>query len=168
MNQADLAIALGYDPAGDDLPRVIASGRGAIARQMLAIAEHHGVAVQHDRALAELLRPLEVGSPIPLAAFPRGGDPGAPQPRRRCARCRAWRFSGTDDPETLGRRLARHRRALERSDHVDPKSFEELTTSIHRRLLEPLAAEVEPRALLILLDEAEALRRTAPQLASGR
>ena len=67
-------------------------------------------------------------------------------------------MSGADDLETLGRRLARHRRALERNDHVDPDSLEELTTSIHRRLLEPLAAEVEPRALLTLLDEAEALR----------
>ncbi|HEX6142834.1 MAG TPA: EscU/YscU/HrcU family type III secretion system export apparatus switch protein [Geminicoccaceae bacterium] len=44
MNKTDLAIALGYGSAGEDLPRVIASGRGAIARQMLAIAEHHGVA----------------------------------------------------------------------------------------------------------------------------
>ena len=66
MNQA---IALGYDSVSDDLPRVIASGRGAIARQMLAIAEHHGVPVEHDRPLAELLHPLELGSPIPTAAF---------------------------------------------------------------------------------------------------
>lgn len=69
MNQTEVAIALRYDPAGEDLPRVTASGRGAIARQMLAVAERHGVAVQHDRALADLLGPLEVGSPIPIAAF---------------------------------------------------------------------------------------------------
>lgn len=69
MNRTEVAIALGYDAAGDDLPRVTATGRGAIARQMLAVAQQHGVAVRQDRALAELLQPLDVGSPIPLAAF---------------------------------------------------------------------------------------------------
>ena len=69
MSEAEVAIALAYDPAGQDLPRVTASGRGLVARQMLAAAEHHGVPVQHDAALAELLRRLDIGSPIPIAAF---------------------------------------------------------------------------------------------------
>lgn len=113
MNQTEVAIALRYDPAGDDLPRVTASGRGAIARQMLAVAERHGVAVQHDRALADLLRPLEVGTrfrsrPLPpwlkswrTSTAPTGRSPagtaleqGARSRRARSAARRAQEGAG--------------------------------------------------------------------------
>lgn len=65
----DLAVALRYEPSGSDLPRVAAKGRGAIAAQILAIAEANGVAVRRDQDLAALLNMLEVDSPIPVAAF---------------------------------------------------------------------------------------------------
>lgn len=68
VDEPEVAIALRYE-AGGDAPRVTASGRGAIARQMLQVADEHGVAVRHDRALAEVLAPLEIGSVIPVAAF---------------------------------------------------------------------------------------------------
>ncbi|MDX1540070.1 MAG: EscU/YscU/HrcU family type III secretion system export apparatus switch protein [Geminicoccaceae bacterium] len=68
MDENEVAIALHYE-AGGDAPRVTASGRGAIARQMLEVANQHGVAVRQDRTLAELLAPLEIGSVIPVAAF---------------------------------------------------------------------------------------------------
>ena len=68
MDEPEIAIALHYEFDGD-VPRVTASGRGAVARQMLEVANAHGVVVRRDRALAELLAPLDIGSPIPLAAF---------------------------------------------------------------------------------------------------
>ena len=68
MDEPDIAIALHYE-AGGEVPRITASARGAIARQMLEVANAHGVIVQRDRALAELLAPLEMGSSIPVAAF---------------------------------------------------------------------------------------------------
>lgn len=69
MEDADVAIALRYDPDGDDAPRVTAKGRGALAAQIVAVARDHGVAVQRDRSLAQLLGTLEIDSPIPVAAF---------------------------------------------------------------------------------------------------
>jgi flagellar biosynthesis protein len=69
MAEPDLAIALRYEPEGDDAPRVTAKGRGAIAAQIIAVARDHGVAVRQDRSLAQLLSSLEVDSPIPVAAF---------------------------------------------------------------------------------------------------
>jgi flagellar biosynthesis protein len=69
MEEPDFAIALRYDPAGDEAPRVTAKGRGAIAAQIVAVARDHGVAVRHDRSLAQLLASVEIDSPIPLAAF---------------------------------------------------------------------------------------------------
>lgn len=63
------AVALGYDFEGDDLPRVLAKGRGAIAAQIIAIAEEQGIAVHKDEDLVAVLDRLEVDSPIPVAAF---------------------------------------------------------------------------------------------------
>lgn len=63
------AVALGYDRNEDDLPRVLAKGRGAIAAQIIAIAEEHGVAIHRDEDLVEVLDRLEINAPIPVAAF---------------------------------------------------------------------------------------------------
>ena len=63
------AVALGYDCDGDDLPRVLAKGRGAVAAQIIAIAEDHGVAIHRDEDLVEVLDRLQIDAPIPVAAF---------------------------------------------------------------------------------------------------
>lgn len=63
------AVALHYDRHGDDLPRILAKGRGAIAAQMIAIAEEHGVAIHKDEDLVAVLDRLEINAPIPVAAF---------------------------------------------------------------------------------------------------
>jgi flagellar biosynthesis protein len=54
-------------PAGG--PRVIASGRGAVAEQILQIAFERGVKVRSDADLAEILSVVEIDSEIPLAAL---------------------------------------------------------------------------------------------------
>ncbi len=64
-----LAIALRQDRADDDAPRVTATGRGAVAEQILAIAFAHGVKVREDADLAHVLATLEPDSPIPPAVF---------------------------------------------------------------------------------------------------
>ncbi|MEM7042737.1 MAG: EscU/YscU/HrcU family type III secretion system export apparatus switch protein [Pseudomonadota bacterium] len=63
------AVALGYERGGDDLPRVLAKGRGAIAAQIIAVAEEHGITVHRDEDLVEVLDRLEIDAPIPVAAF---------------------------------------------------------------------------------------------------
>ena len=65
----DTAVALRYDPNADDLPRVVAKGHGAIAEQILAVAEAHGVPIRKDRNLVEVLDRLDINAPIPVAAF---------------------------------------------------------------------------------------------------
>ena len=69
MEDPDLAIALRYQPDGDEPPRATAKGRGAIAAQIVAVARAHGVALRRDRSLAQLLASMDIDSPIPVAAF---------------------------------------------------------------------------------------------------
>lgn len=63
------AAAIEYERGTDNAPKVTASGRGAVAEQILAIAFERGIKVREDAELAEILSLLEVDSPIPVEAF---------------------------------------------------------------------------------------------------
>jgi flagellar biosynthesis protein len=63
------AVALEYDREHDDAPRVIASGKGAVAEQILNIAYAQGIKVRQDAELVEILSLIEIDSLIPLEAF---------------------------------------------------------------------------------------------------
>lgn len=58
------AVALEYNPA-EDAPRVIASGRGALAERMIEKAQESNVPVHRDDKLADTLSRLEIGDLIP-------------------------------------------------------------------------------------------------------
>lgn len=58
------AVALSYDPE-QDAPKVIASGRGALADKIIEKAKESNVAVHQDDKLAETLSKLEIGELIP-------------------------------------------------------------------------------------------------------
>ena len=45
--------------------RIVASGYGSIARQIIEIAAQHGVEIREDADLAEVLAVLETDSPVP-------------------------------------------------------------------------------------------------------
>jgi len=62
----DVAVAVQGDsqPTGE-LGRVVASGHGEIARQIIEIAAQHGIEIRKDADLAEVLAVLETDSPIP-------------------------------------------------------------------------------------------------------
>lgn len=64
-----LAVALGHDADGRGVPRVTATGRGAVAEQILAIAFAHGVKVREDADLAGVLAALDIDSPIPVGVL---------------------------------------------------------------------------------------------------
>jgi flagellar biosynthesis protein len=66
---SQVAVALRHERGRDHIPRVVASGRGAIAEQILAVAFAEGIKVRQDADLAEVLAALDVGSDIPLEAF---------------------------------------------------------------------------------------------------
>ena len=63
------AVALHYDPKDPKVPTIVASGRGALAEEILSIAFANGVRVRQDKDLVEMLSVLEVGAAIPVAAF---------------------------------------------------------------------------------------------------
>ena len=58
------AIALEYDP-DEAAPRVIATGKGALAERIIERAKESDVPVHRDDKLAETLSRLEIGDMIP-------------------------------------------------------------------------------------------------------
>ena len=66
----EAAVALSYRPEqGDEAPRVVASGRGELARQILDLAFASGVKVREDADLVEILAAVDLDSPVPLEAL---------------------------------------------------------------------------------------------------
>lgn len=63
-NKIKQAIALEYDPT-DEAPRVIASGRGALAERIIEKAKESDVPIHRDDKLADTLSRLEIGDMIP-------------------------------------------------------------------------------------------------------
>lgn len=64
-----VAVALQYDPAAADAPRVTATGKGLLAEQIIELAFASGVKVRQDPDLAEVLAAVELDTVIPLEAF---------------------------------------------------------------------------------------------------
>lgn len=63
MSTPKRAAALRYEGTGT--PRVTATGRGLIAEQILEEARKAGVPIREDKALAEALAGLELGTEVP-------------------------------------------------------------------------------------------------------
>ena len=63
-NKVQKAVALFYD--GKSTPTVTAKGTGAVADNIIAVAEKHGVPLCDNSALVELLVQLELGDEIPI------------------------------------------------------------------------------------------------------
>lgn len=61
------AIALHYD--GRNAPRVTATGRDAVAEQIIALAREHGIPLHEDSQLAGLLAQLELNDEIPRELY---------------------------------------------------------------------------------------------------
>jgi flagellar biosynthesis protein len=66
-NKIQKAVALFYD--GKNSPTVTAKGTGAVADNIIAIAEQHGVPLCDNGALVELLVQLELGDEIPETLY---------------------------------------------------------------------------------------------------
>lgn len=65
----DRAIALRYAADSGRAPSVVATGRGAIAKRLVAIAAENGVPVYEDPDLAALLALVDFGDEIPAELF---------------------------------------------------------------------------------------------------
>jgi flagellar biosynthesis protein len=64
-----VAIALRYEKGEDPAPRIVASGTGFVAEEILRLAFENGVKVREDAELADLLEAIEIGELIPYPAF---------------------------------------------------------------------------------------------------
>lgn len=64
-----LAVALGHTPGSETAPKVLASGHGAVAEQIVRLALDNGVRVREDADLASILSVLEVESIVPVEVF---------------------------------------------------------------------------------------------------
>jgi flagellar biosynthesis protein len=67
--QRPVAVALQFEPGREDLPRVVATGRGSVAEQILELAFANGVKVREDADLAQVLAAVDVDSEIPIEAI---------------------------------------------------------------------------------------------------
>lgn len=63
------AVALRYEPEEFDAPRVMAKGQGEIANKIVALAKEHGVHIESNADLVEVLSVLEIDSLIPVEAY---------------------------------------------------------------------------------------------------
>ena len=64
-----VAVALEYEPGKLALPRVVASGSGAIAEQILELAFANGIKVREDADLVQMLAAIDLDSEIPIEAI---------------------------------------------------------------------------------------------------
>ncbi len=67
------AIALSYDPE-QDAPKVVASGKGALADKIIEKAKEADVPVHRDDKLADTLSRLEIGDAIPPELYEAGAE----------------------------------------------------------------------------------------------
>jgi flagellar biosynthesis protein len=99
-----LAVALEYERGTRDAPRVIAKGRGELARRIVEVAGEAGVVIEANGPLAEALASVELDEQIPIELYeavaeiigfvlrasayppPRGGGGGPAKPVEGAAR----------------------------------------------------------------------------------
>jgi flagellar biosynthesis protein len=63
----DIAVALKYD--GKSAPKVTAKGEGLSAEQIVALAEKHGIPMQTEPQLAQVLAQIPLGDDIPRELY---------------------------------------------------------------------------------------------------
>ena len=65
MEKSPKAVALKYDQKKDKAPRVVAKGRGEIARKIIEVAQAHQVPLYEDKNLTQILEALDLETDIP-------------------------------------------------------------------------------------------------------
>ncbi len=67
--EISLAVALEYETGTREAPRVVAKGYGAIAEQIIAAAEEHGIVIEANPHLAEALSGVDLDESIPMELY---------------------------------------------------------------------------------------------------
>ncbi len=63
------AVALAYHPGDDPAPRIVATGRGEIARKIIQLAREHQLPLVQNKTLVDFLVQLPVGEPVPPVVY---------------------------------------------------------------------------------------------------
>jgi flagellar biosynthesis protein len=59
------AVALKYDREKSAAPKVVASGKGEVAKNIIKLAQEHDIFIKKDADLVELLSKIELNKEIP-------------------------------------------------------------------------------------------------------
>lgn len=63
------AVAILYDTQTSSSPKVVATGKGEVARRIIETAREAGVHIQEDANLVELLSKVDLGEEIPAELY---------------------------------------------------------------------------------------------------
>ncbi len=61
----DKAVALKYDKTKDNAPKVVAKGKGEVAKNIIKLANEHEIPIKKDEDLVELLSKVDIDKSIP-------------------------------------------------------------------------------------------------------
>jgi flagellar biosynthesis protein len=63
------AVALRYHPETDRAPKVTAKGSGKVAQKIIELAQKHGIPIEEDPALVQILSQLDFYQEIPPSVY---------------------------------------------------------------------------------------------------
>ncbi len=63
------AVAILYDDSNSPAPKVVATGKGEVARRIIEVAQEAGIHIQEDQNLVELLAKIPLGDEIPADLY---------------------------------------------------------------------------------------------------
>jgi len=63
------AVALKYDAAIENAPKVIAKGRGLVAEKIIALAREQGIPMREDPDLIQMLTQIDLDQEIPPSLY---------------------------------------------------------------------------------------------------
>jgi len=67
--ELEKAVAILYDSQKSASPKVVASGKGEVAKRIIETAREAGVHIQEDANLVELLSKIDLGAEIPTELY---------------------------------------------------------------------------------------------------
>lgn len=59
------AVALGYNREKDNAPKVLASGSGEVAKNIINLAKSHDIPIKEDADLVEILSKVDLNQEVP-------------------------------------------------------------------------------------------------------
>ena len=69
MNKRKKAVALKYERGKDNAPKVVAKGQGKIAEKIIKKAKEHGIHIEENPELVEVLSKLNLYEEIPSELY---------------------------------------------------------------------------------------------------